>query len=86
MPDPFEDTPENRERLQRAAETYADMQGTIYTLIRSKKSGKLGVQPKSVFDPAKDEILFECSGGGRRAADARWEEIERRLREADKSN
>jgi len=62
------------------------MQGTISTLIRSKKSGKLGVLPKSVFDPAKHEILVECSGSGRRAAEARWEEMERRLREADESN
>ena len=86
MTDPFEDTPENREQLRRAAETYADMQGTIYTLIRSKKSGKLGVQPESLFDPAMEEILYECSGGGRREADARWEEIEGRLREANESN
>jgi hypothetical protein len=79
--DQFKDTPKNREQMKRAAETYADMQGVIYIVTRDKSDGKLAALPKSMFDPEKDEIIFECSGGGRKAADERWKEIYRQLRE-----
>ncbi len=79
--DQFRDTPENRKQMKLAAESYADMQGVMYIVTRDKSGGKLAALPKSMFDPEREEIIFECSGGGQRAADDRWEEISRRLRE-----
>jgi hypothetical protein len=79
--DQFEDTPDNREQMKRAAASYADMQGVIYIVTRDKSDGRLAALPKSMFDPEREEIIFECSGGGQKAADERWEEISRRLRE-----
>jgi hypothetical protein len=73
--DQFKDTPANREQMKRAAEVYADVKGVVYVVIRDKGSGQLGVQPKSSFDPTTDEIVFECDGGGERAADERWQKI-----------
>jgi hypothetical protein len=79
--DQFKDTPENREQMKQAAETYADMKGVHYIVTRDKSDGKLAALPKSMFDPEREEIIFECSGGGQKAADERWEEIGRRLGE-----
>ena len=79
--DEFKDTPENREHMKRAAESYADMQGIVYIVVLDKSSRQLAVEPKSMFDPAREEILFEHSGGGRKAADERWEEILRKMEE-----
>jgi hypothetical protein len=79
--DQFKDTPEHREQMKRAAETYADMQGVNYIVTRAKSDGKLATLPKSMFDPEREEIVFECSGGGQKAADERWEGINRRLHE-----
>ncbi len=79
--DQWKDTPENRERMRHDAETLALAQGIIYCVIRDKSSGGLGMQPKSMFDPEREELLFECFGGGQKAADARWEEKWRQLRE-----
>jgi hypothetical protein len=79
--DQFKDMPENRERMQQAAEAYAWAQGVVYVVVRSKADGKLGVEPKTMFDPERDEVIFEVSGGGRKAADERWEEKWRQLRE-----
>src|SRR4051794_13073802 len=75
----LKDTPENRERMKSAAETYAWAQGIVY-IVRSKSTGQFAIQPKSMFDPEADELLFEYSGGGRKAADERWEEKWRGLR------
>jgi hypothetical protein len=77
--DQFKDTPENRQNMQRAAEHYADMKGVVYVVTRDKSSGNLGALPKSMFDPEREVVIFECSGGGERAADERWEAIFRRL-------
>jgi hypothetical protein len=77
--DQYKDTPENRERMKGNAETCAWAQGITYVVSRHKTSGQLGMMPKSQFDPAKVEIIFECSGGGRRAAEERWQEIFRKM-------
>jgi hypothetical protein len=79
--DQFKDTPENRDQMKHAAETYADMKGVHYIVTRAKSDGKLAALPKSMFDPEREEIIFECFGGGQKAADERWEVMIRRLRE-----
>jgi hypothetical protein len=79
--DQFKDSPENREQMKHAAKSYADMQGIHYIVTRGNSGGKLAVLPKSMFDPEREVIIFECCGGGQKAADERWEEIARRLRE-----
>jgi hypothetical protein len=81
--DQFKDTPENREQMKVAAQAYADMKGINYIVIRHKASGSLGAIPKSSFDPAREEILAEVSGGGQIAAEARWNTIFERLGEMD---
>jgi hypothetical protein len=79
--DQFRDTPENREHMKAVAEACAWAQGVVYIVVKAKSSGQLGVEPKRRFDPERDDILFEVSGGGRRAAEERW----RKLREMEDS-
>jgi hypothetical protein len=67
--------------MKAAAETYAWALGVVYIVVKTKSSGQLGVDPKTMFDPEREDILFEVSGGGRRAADERW----RKLRELEDS-
>jgi hypothetical protein len=79
--DQYKDTPENREQMRIAAETMALAQGIVYIVVRSKSTGQLAMEPKSFFNAEKYEILYEYSGGGRKAAEKRWEEHWRKLRQ-----
>jgi hypothetical protein len=78
--DPFKDTPENRKTMQESAKTLADMKGIVYIVERDRASGLLGVIPKCMFNPDRKEIIFEISGEGQKAADARFEKMMERIR------
>jgi len=56
-----------------AAETYAWAQVIIYTVVRSKSTGRLGFNRSPCSTSRPTRPFFDTSGGGPKAADEQWE-------------